>query len=563
MIFPRSYQLECVDRIFDYYQHGGRGNFLTALPTGTGKSLIPPLFMQRAMREYPGQRFIILTHVKELISQNFKALQAVWPTAPASIYSAGLGTKEAHAPIVVGGIGSVVNAIGKIGRRDMLFIDEAHLLSPNENSMYQKAISELLQYNPHMKVGGLTATPFRMGQGRLTDNVFRDGVEHPSIFTDMVFDITGVEAFSRLIDEYYLSPLVPRCTENVIDVSDVRQLAYDFNQRQLQESIERQNVTQRALTEACDLCRDRKCWIVFGAGIKNCIQIKDLLNRMGISAVAVHSNTKEYQMSDDERNKAIAAFKNGRFRAIVSNNILTTGFDHPQVDAIIDLRPTTSIPLHIQKYGRGTRPYFAPWYTYEMLQHFQHRRDAIEAGGKRNCLVLDFAGNTPRLGPINDPKIPSRKRGDGTGDVPVKLCPECGSYCHTTARICSECNHEFVFKSKLKPEASTAEIIVRNRVDVQHVPVTNMFCRIHTKTGKPDSLKVSYLCGINIVNVWLSFEHKGLAKHKAHEWWRQHQGDDIPETTAEAYRRFSECRQTGSLRVDYGGKYPQVLEYLF
>lgn len=563
MIYPRAYQLECVQAGFNYYEQGGRGNQLWALPTGTGKSLIPPLFMHRALTQWPDQRMLVLTHVKELISQNFKALNLVWPTAPASIYSSGLGQKEGYAPIVIGGVQSVVNSIHEIGRRDLMFIDEAHLLSPKDDSMYQTVIGELRRYNPYMKVIGLTATPFRMGQGRLTDPVFKAGEEVPSLFTDTTFDITGIDAFNRLIDEYYLSPLVPKSTDTVIDVSDVRTLANDFNQSELIKTIDAQNVTAKALAEAYELCRDRKSWIVFGAGIKNCLQIRDILNGMGIPTTAVHSNRPEFPMTDEERDNALAAFKAGRFRAIVSNNILTTGFDHPAVDAIIDLRPTTSIPLHIQKYGRGTRPLFAPWYTFEHLQHLHHRKAAIEEGGKRNCLVLDFAGNTPRLGPINDPRIPSRKKGDGSGDAPIKLCPECGAYHHTTVRICSECGHEFVFKTKLKPTASTADIIVRNGADVKFLKVDAMYPHIHTKKGKPDTLKVMYVCGLQSVNVWLGFNSIGLPKHKAHEWWRQHVGDDIPETVQQAYDRFGECRQTGQLKCDFGGKWPEVLEFLF
>lgn len=558
MFHPRPYQLQCVQAGFDYYLNGGKGNQLFALPTGTGKSVIPPMFMRRAMTEYPSQRMLVLTHVKELIQQNYKALRTVWPTAPVTIYSAGMGVKEGHAPIVIGGVASVVNSMDQIGRRDLLWIDEAHLLSPDENSMYQQVIENLKQRNPFLKVIGLTATPFRMGQGMLTDNIIRGEKEVPSIFDDISFNLTGVEAFNKLIDDCYLMPLIPKQTHSVIDVTDVRLLANDFNQKDLSKAVERQGITGKALGEAYELCRNRKSWIVFGAGIKNCEQITAILNRMGVPTVCVHS-----KMSDDDREKGLNAFKQGYFRAIVSNNILTTGFDHPQIDAIIDLRPTTSIPLHIQKYGRGTRPYFPVWFTYEMLVHLHIRRQAIEEGGKLNCLVLDFAGNTARLGPINDPRIPNRKKGDGTGDVPVKICPECGAYNHTVVRTCINCGHEFVFKEKIKASASTADIIKKPDANIHYMNVDLMNAKIHQKPGKPDSLKVTYICGMKLCNVWLAFEGKGLAKHKAFEWWRQHHSDDVPATAQEAFNRFKECRKTGMIRCDFSGKYPEVLEFLF
>jgi DNA repair protein RadD len=59
--------------------------------------------------------------------------------------------------------------------------------------------------------------------------------------------------------------------------------------------------------------------------------------------------------------------------------VLTTGFNAPAVDLIALLRPTKSAGLYVQMVGRGTR--LAP--------------------GKENCLVLDFAGNVRRHGPID------------------------------------------------------------------------------------------------------------------------------------------------------------------
>lgn len=563
MFHPRPYQIEAVDSLWNYFVNGGRGNPLAALPTGTGKSVLPPMFMQRALTQFPGQRMLMLTHVKELVEQNHKALLRMWPTAPVGIFSAGLDRKEAYAPIVFGSIQSVKNSIREIGHRDMLWIDEAHLLSPNDSSMYQQVISELRNINAYMPVCGLSATPFRMGQGLLTDKTYdSNGNEKDPIFTDLVFNITGVAAFNRLIDECYLSPLIPKQTHHVIDVSDVRELNGDYVQSDLADCIKRQNITRLALAEAWQIASDRKSWIVFGAGIENCETITTILNEMGVSACCVHS-----KMKGEDRDAYIQAFKDGRFHAIVSNNILTTGFDHPQVDCIVDLRPTTSVVLHVQKYGRGTRPFFHPSYTFDMLRHIEHRRDAMLMGGKRNCIVLDFAGNTNRLGPINDPVMP-RKKGKGGGDAPVKLCPDCGGYNHTTARTCADCGYEFIFKTKIKSEASMAEIIRRDEVpepNIEIIEVDSMFAYLHSKAGKTDKMRVQYFSGIQSFNTWLGFEpdEKGFIKHMAREWWRQHSEGECPQSTAEALQRFPECRKTSKLKLDVSTQYPTIKEFLF
>ena len=571
--YPRPDQVEADQALWDYFVNGGTGNPLIAMPTGTGKSVGPPMFMRRAFQSFPNSRMVMLTHVKELVAQNEKALDLVWPGAPKGVYAAGLNRKEAYAPIVFGSIQSAKANIQAFGHRDLMFIDEAHLLSPRDNSMYQTVIDQLKVINPHLKVIGLTATPYRMGQGRLTDaswvkdpkaveGAANNGkILKPALFTDVVFDITGMKAFNRLIDEYYLSPLVPRPTDVTIDVTDCGVGANgDYIQSQLQQAIASQDITKRALIEAREVASDRKSWVVFGAGIENCERITELLRSLGISAVCVHS-----KMQDKEaRDRYIQMFKAGQVRAIVSNNILTTGFDHPAVDCIIDLRPTVSVVLHIQKYGRGTRPYFHHSFNHEKLQYIEHRKTAIELAGKRNCIVLDFAGNTRRLGPIND-VVPPKSKGPGTGEVPIKICEICGAYNHTVARICAGCNGEFVFKSKIKQEASTAEII--RRVETKHeiFNVTNMQTYWHQKSGKTPKIKVQYFSGMQMFNTWIGFEpnEKGLVKHKAHEWWRQHGNDPIPESTQEALDRIGECRTTSKIKVDTSQKYPEILEFLF
>ena len=560
---PRPYQLECVNAIWDYFVNGNTGNPVVALPCGTGKSVVIPMFIRRAFESYPQTRVVMLTHVKELVEQNRKALERVWATAPVGIWSAGLNRKEPYAPIVYGSIQSVKNDVAALGYRDILFIDEAQLLNPKDETMYQQVIAELKIANPNLKVIGLTATHYRMGQGLLTDPTFdKDGNSKPAIFTDIVYDITGLSAFNRLIDEYYLSPLIPKQTHHIIDVSDVRELGGDFILKDLDAAMKKQNIIQKALDEAAQIASDRKSWIVFGAGIENCEHIAKLMNDMGISACYVHS-----KMSAEDRDNTLLAFKAGRFRAIVSNTILTVGFDHPLIDCIIDLRPTTSVVLHVQKYGRGTRPYYHPSFSFEQLRHVENRKAAIEMGGKRNTIVLDFAGNTMRLGPINDPIIPNRKKKPGTGEVPCKLCPECGAYNHTTARFCcdSDCNYEFIFKSKLKPNASMADIIRRDDHHIEIKDVQLMDAYLHSKPGKTDKVRVQYFSGIQPFNVWLGFEpgEKGMVKHRSHEWWRQHAASECPQSTAEALQRFSECRKTRQLKVDTSGQYPTILEYLF
>jgi len=99
---PRDYQEYAVTSIIEYFSKGNAGDPVVAMPTGTGKSLVIAEFVKRVCTTWPGQRIIMLTHVKELIEQNYDKIMTIWPTAPAGIYSAGVGRKETQFPISTG-----------------------------------------------------------------------------------------------------------------------------------------------------------------------------------------------------------------------------------------------------------------------------------------------------------------------------------------------------------------------------------------------------------------------------------------------------------------------------
>ena len=139
MFQPRYYQKEAEWSIFNYFAAGNTGNPVLALPTGTGKSLVIANFIVTTMRNWPNQRILMLTHVKELIQQNAETLKKVWEEVPLGIHSAGLNDRDILMPIIYGGVQSVAKTIKKLktsdneilakhfGHRDILIIDEAHL----------------------------------------------------------------------------------------------------------------------------------------------------------------------------------------------------------------------------------------------------------------------------------------------------------------------------------------------------------------------------------------------------------------------------------------------------
>ena len=527
MITFRNYQLDAINAIWNFFATK-EGNPLVAMPTGTGKSLVIAGFLQSVLYNYPRQRIICLTHVKELIEQNYLELLNVWPNAPAGINSASLGKSDFLNPIVFAGIATVFKKWNLFGHIDLILIDEAHLLSPDDTTMYQSFIAGLKTVNPYIKVVGLTATPWRVGVGKITDG---------GLFTDVCIDMTTIEAFNWFIREGYLCPLIPKPTKTVLEIDNVAVRGGDYVAGELEKAINQDSLTENAVKEALELGHNRKHWLVFCSGINHTIRTAEILNMFGVDAIAVHS-----KMSKQQRDDAIKGAKLGKYRALVNNNILTTGFNFPAIDLILMLRPTMSTILWIQMLGRGTRPSIATQ--------------------KENCLVLDYARNTRRLGPINDPVIP-RKKGEKKGEAPVRECPVCETYNHASARFCIYCGEEFKVSIKLHTEASTEQLIKEDLPIVKEFKVDHITYSRHYKEGSKPSMKVSYHCGLKVFSEYVCFEHTDYAGRKARIWWKNRCKTDFPTSTEEGMQISSMLPQPTHLRVWVNKKYPEIMSVCF
>ncbi len=541
MITPRYYQSESIDAIYNYFMQGGRGNPIVALPTAAGKSIIPAIFIERVMKLWANQRFLVMVNSSKLVKQNADKLNEIWPEAPYGIYAADLKRRDILAPIIFGTIQSMIKIAEAFGHRDLIFVDENHLVSQDENSQYLKFFAIMRRINPNVRIIGLTATKFRMGQGLLTD----DG-----LFTDIVYDMTTMEGFNRLLYEAYLCPLITKPTKTQLDVSNVDIQKGEFVQKQLEHEVDKAEVTWAALQEAVYYGQQRKSWMIFASGISHSDHISEMLNQLGTECVSIHS--KQSQKHNDE---ALAAHKACELKSIVSFSKLTTGLDHPRIDFMIDLQPTLSVVRHVQKYGRPMRPVYADGYD---LNTVEGRRAAMNEA-KPNSLCLDFARNIPRLGCVNDPIIP-RKKGDKGGDIPIKICDNCGVYQHISARVCDNCGHHFKFEVKFKATAGTEEIL-----KVDDVPIIETFdvdfvtYKRHEKVGKPVMLKATYFSGLQAFTEYVLLEHNGMAKHNAHNWWRQRHTSEPPRTVDEALSFNSQLRAPKRLRVHTNKRFPEVL----
>jgi len=220
---------------------------------------------------------------------------------------------------------------------------------------------------------------------------------------------------------------------------------------------------------------------------------------------------------DSERDRVLADFKMGNLKYLVNVNVLTMGFDAPNIDCVAMVRPTLSPGLYYQMVGRGFR--LNP--------------------GKENCLVLDFGGNVMRHGPVDAIRIGTSSE-HGHGEAPVKQCPDCCSLIAAAYAACPDCGYEFPDWKKPRHDVKAASVgILSKEITTTEYEVQEVTYSVHHKRGAPEdaprTMRAEYRIGFHQYrSEWICFEHDGWARLKAESWWRKRSNALIPESAAEA-----------------------------
>jgi DNA repair protein RadD len=468
----REYQQRAIDQLYAWFEEHETGNPCLVLPTGSGKSWIVAALCRDVVRRWDA-RILMLTHQKELIEQNAEKLKMIWPGAPLGIYSASVGRKELGEPITFAGIQSVRSKAQLLGHIDLIVIDECHLVSHKQEGSYRLLIDALTVINPAVRVVGLTATPYRLGHGLITDA--------PALFDALIEPVS----IDELIHLGYLATLRSKVTEAHLDTSGVAKRGGEFVESDLQKAVDHDDINAAIVDEVIRLAGDRRSWLFFCTGVEHAEHIRDCLIDRGIWAEAVTGS-----MGKTERARILNDFKDGTIQALTSMGVLTTGFDAPNTDLIAMLRPTMSASLYVQMAGRGMRP----------KEHTDH------------CLVLDFAGVVRQHGPITNVEPPPKK-GEKSGEAPVKLCDDCGEFVHISVMKCPSCGYEFPPLPKPPPELHQDDIM--GREDTIHtLKVTDWLWTVQEsrKTGI-EMIVVTYIGGFGVPSVreYLTVMHDGYA----------------------------------------------------
>lgn len=338
----RPYQQEAKDAIFDQWASGVNKTLLV-LPTGCGKTIVFAKVTEDCVRN--GDRVLILAHRGELLEQ---AADKIMQTTGlnCAVEKAEQSCLGSWFRITVGSVQSLMRET-RLARFpeeyfDTIIIDEAHHCISDS---YQR----VLHHFPEAKVLGVTATPDRGDMKNLGQ-----------VFESLAYEYT----LPRAIKEGYLSPIKAVTIPLRVDLSGVGVQSGDFKAGDLGTALD--PYLEQIAAEMENYCMEKKT-VVFLPLVKTSQKFRDILVSHGFRAAEVNGESQD-------RAEVLRDFAAGKYNVLCNSMLLTEGWDCPDVDCVVVLRPTKVRSLYCQMVGRGTR--LAP--------------------GKEHLLLLDFLWHTER-----------------------------------------------------------------------------------------------------------------------------------------------------------------------
>lgn len=338
----RPYQKEAKEAVFEQWENGTRRTLLV-LPTGCGKTIVFAKITEDCVSH--GDRVLILAHRGELLDQAADKI--------AKATGLGCATEKAEQSclgswfrITVGSVQSMMRET-RLSRFpedyfNTIIIDEAHHCISDS---YQR----VLKHFPDAKVLGVTATPDRGDMKNLGQ-----------VFESLAYEYT----LPKAIKEGYLSPIKAVTIPLQVDLTGVGMQSGDFKAGDLGTALD--PYLESIAKEMEKYCKDKKT-VVFLPLVKTSQKFRDILNDHGFQAAEVNGESQDRAM-------ILKDYAKGKYNVLCNSMLLTEGWDCPDVDCIVVLRPTKVRSLYCQMVGRGTR--LAP--------------------GKDHLLLLDFLWHTER-----------------------------------------------------------------------------------------------------------------------------------------------------------------------
>jgi DNA repair protein RadD len=359
----RPNQIEPVKKGVAFFQQKKAEPSIIVAPTAFGKSIVIASIAKEL-----GEKLLVIQPNKELLEQNYNKFIGLGGTA--SIYSAAMGEKEIG-EVTYATIGSIIKVAHKFHTMGItkVIIDECDRFPREPNGMLRRFLTNAKITH----ILGLTATPLKL-QNNL--NQFKEPYSKLVMLTskskkgNFFKHIIHVAQIQEMTELKFWSPLYYESYD-----FDTGELVYnstgaEYSDTSIKRAYKNQNIGQKIIKKIQSLY-DRKSILVAVPSIE---EAKELATQLP-SCEAVYSD-----MPTSERNRIVEEFKSGKIRIVIQVNILSVGFDHPELDCIITGRPTASMSWWYQFVGRVTRIH----------------------PNKRDGLVIDFVGSVPKFGRVED-----------------------------------------------------------------------------------------------------------------------------------------------------------------
>lgn len=389
----RTYQQELINKIKNELRQGKK-SVCAVLGCGGGKSVIEATIAKSATDK--GNRVLFIVHRQELCEQ-----------IELTFRECGVNFGLCH----IGMVQTVTRHLGEEPEPKLIITDEAH------HSLSESYVRIYKKFPDALKLG-FTATPIRMNEGGL----------------GAVFDGLAVSVTTKwLIENKYLSPF-KYYSIKLVDTSDLRTTAGDYNQSDMAVLMENGTIYGNTIDNYKKYA-DGKKTIVYCASVKSSKETCMSFASAGISSAHLDGTTPAA-----EREETVRLFKQNSITVLCNVDLFGEGFDVPDCECVMLLRPTKSLTLHIQQSMRSMR--FLPGKT---------------------ATIIDHVGNVFIHGlPSSEREwsLEAKKKKREKNSIMVKECPDCYCVCEPNCETCPTCG--FVFEKKYrknkKSDASFIEI---------------------------------------------------------------------------------------------------------
>lgn len=334
----RDYQIDICNRIKEALVL--HRSVMAQMPTGTGKTVVLAEMVSIFQNIMGMGNIVIVAHRKELVEQIKESIARLSNLTSDCLY--------------VHSIQWLNRNIEAVGVPDIVIIDEAH-------HALAKTYKRMWEVWPKTRFLGLTATPCRLNGSGFTD-----------LFDALVmsWDIPTFIKKNWLATYDFISIKTNGYTHSLISSLKKRGADGDFQLKEMDAVLNKKTSIERLFYSFLTYAKNRK-GIIYAINIRHARSIAEFYQSMGISAVAIDSNTpanERAQMLEDF--KASKGNSSRDIQVLVNVDIFSEGFDCPDVEFIQLARPTLSLAKYLQMVGRGLRV----------------------CEGKKNCLIIDNVG---------------------------------------------------------------------------------------------------------------------------------------------------------------------------